>query len=276
MLTTLLILALQAGSAQSKEAQIKEKEEIKAALDQFKKDVHQSADSARIAAIDALAKHHCREAVAAIAPYLTGDTDTVRIGAAKAVGSIDDPASLEALSGALVPNEASQSVFDAVVKALQTLDWEAASETLNGILSKYHEKGMLDEVKVVITALGALGSSSSVDPLLLLLEHAENESKKGRGGRYRTAVNTKLVALEAPIKAALQAITGGNEPNYHQWKAWWSSNRDRLLASAVIVYRCKATGKRWEQKAGEPPVCPNHDKPEHDGQIVKTRIHSRA
>jgi HEAT repeat protein len=265
----MLLLALQNGSAENKE-------EIKAALQQFKTAIHQSADASRIAAIDALSKHHCQEAVAALAPYLTGDTDAVRMAAAKAVGGIDHPASLEALSQALTPNEATRSVFDAVVKALVTLDWEAGAEPLNALLSKYHEKGMLDEIHVVITALGSLGSETSVDPLLRLLEHAENEGKKGRAGKFRSPGNPKLVALEAPIKAALQAITGGNEGTYHKWKEWWGANRDRLLASAVLVYRCKATGKRWEQKAGEAPNCPNHDKPEHDGQVVKTRLHARA
>jgi HEAT repeat protein len=265
----MLLLAFQNGTSESKE-------EIKAAVDQFKTALRQSSDGARVAAIDALAKHHCLEAVAALAPLLTSDTEAVRIAAAKAVGGIDHPASLEALSLALPPSEASKTVFDAVVKALVTLDWEAGAEPLNALLTKYHEKGMLDEVHTVITALGSLGSQTSVDPLLRLLEHAENEGKSGRTGKFRSAGNPKLVALEGPIKAALQAITGGNEPNYHKWKDWWGSNRDRLQAGAVITYRCKLTGNRWEQKAGEAMLCPNHDKPEHDGQVVKTRLHART
>jgi HEAT repeat protein len=265
----MLILAFQNGTAENKE-------EAKAAVEQFKTAVRQASEAARVAAIEALAKHHCHEAVAALAPYLTADTETVRMAAAKAVAGIDHPASLEALSLALSPNEASRTVFDAVVKALVTLDWEAGAEPLNALLSKYHEKGMLDEIKVVIVALGSLGSSTSVDPLLKLLEHAENEGKGGRAGRLRSTGNPKLLALEAPIKAALMAITGGNEPSYHKWKEWWGANRERLLAQAVIVYRCKLTGKRWEQKAGESMLCPNHDKPEHDGQVVKTRLHARA
>jgi len=269
MIWTMLLLALQNGSAESKE-------EIKAALEQFKTAVHHNSDAARVAAIESLGKHHCQEAVAALAPYLTADTDAVRMAAAKAVGGIDHPASLEALSQALPANESSKTVFDAMVKALQTLDWEAGAEPLNALLTKYHEKGFLDELHVVIQALGSLGSQTSVDPLLRLLEHAENEGKGGRAGKFRNAGNPKLLALEAPVKAALQAITGGNEPSYHKWKDWWGANRERLLASALLVYRCKATGKRWEQKAGEAPVCPNHEKPEHDGQVVKTRLHARA
>jgi hypothetical protein len=253
-----------------------DKAACKAALEQFKAGVHQSAEAARVSAIETLGKHVCPEAIVALAPHLGEDTERVRMAAAKALSGMDHPKSLEVLVAALPGSEASKPLFDAMVKALQTLDWEGGAEPLNALLSKYHEKGMIDEVHSVIPALGSLGSQTSVDPLLRLLEHAENEGKSSRAGRLRSGGNPKLLALEGPIKAALQAITGGNEPNYHKWKDWWAANRDRLMASAVIVYHCKTTGKRWEQKAGEPEVCPNHDKPEKDGQVVKVRLHART
>jgi hypothetical protein len=252
------------------------KDECKAALEKFKAGMHQAGEADRVAAIDALAKHVCPDAIGAIAFHMTEDSERVRIGALKALSTMDHPKSLEVLIAALPSNETPKTIFDAMVKALQTLDWEGGAEPLNSLLSKYHEKGMVDELHSIITALGSLGSETSVDPLLKLLEHAENEGKSSRGGRVRGGGNPKLLALEGPVKSALTAITGGNEPNYHSWKQWWGSNRDRLLASAVTVYRCKLTGKRWEQKAGDPEVCPNHDKPEKDGQFVKTRLHMRA
>jgi HEAT repeat protein len=265
----ILVLAVQQGPSENKQ-------ECKAALDQFRAGIRQSAEAARISAIETLSKHICPEAIAALAPHLAEDSERVRIATAKALGGMDHPKSLEVLVAVLPSSESTRTIFDAVVKALQTLDREAGAEALNTLLSKYHEKGMIDEVHAVIPALGSLGSQTSVDPLLQLLEHAENEGKAGRAGKLRSAGNPKLLQLEAPIKAALQVITGGTEPNYHKWKEWWGANRERLFASAVVVYRCKTTGKRWEQKAGEPQACPNHDKPEKDGEVVKTRLHSRT
>jgi hypothetical protein len=253
-----------------------DKEECKKALDAFHAALHGTSDAGRIAAVDALSKHKCPNSIAALAPLLVADSEAVRIATAKALGGMDQPKALEALTLAVPANENSRNVLDGLAKALQTMDWEAGAEPLNVLLAKYHEKGMIDDLRVIIPVLGSLGSQSSVDPLLRLLEHAENEGKGGRVGKLRSAGNPKLVALEAPVKGALQAITGGNEPNYQKWKEYWHSNRDRLLASAVIVYRCKGTGKRWEQKASEPEVCPNHDKPEKDGQVVKTRLHPRG
>jgi len=270
VVTTLAILLLCLQSDPHED-----KEECKKAIDSFQASYRGGAEGARVAAVEVLAKHKCANSIAALAPLLAADGDKVRIAAARALGSMDHPKALEALAAAVIPSESTKDVFEAVVKALQTLDWESGAETLNPLLDKYHEKGMTDELKLVIQTLGSLGSQSSVDPLLRLLEHAENEGKGGRVGKMRSAGNPKLLALEGPIKAALQAITGVNEPTEQKWKEWWRTNRERLLESAVLVYRCKATWKRWEQKAGDPQNCPNHDKPEKDGQIVKTRLHGR-
>lgn len=269
ILATLALLALQADPPETKE-------DCKKALDAFHDSYKTGGEPGRVAAVEGLAKHKCPNAIAALAPLLMGDSEKVRIAAAKALGGMDHPKALEALTEAVTPNEGVKDVFDAVLKALLAIDWEAGAEPLNALLSKYHEKGMIDEVRAVLPVLGSLGSASSVEPLLHLLEHAETQGRAQGTGRYRSAGNPKLGALDAPIKAALQAITGGNEPNYQKWRDYWRTNRDSLQAQAVLVYRCKLTGKRFEQKASESQVCPYHDKAEKDGVLVKTRLHARA
>jgi HEAT repeat protein len=276
-LVAVLLMALQ-GNAQAGAAPglLQEtKEECKKALDAFRAAFHTGGEAGRSSAVEALGKHHCPNAIAALAPIAAGDSDKVRIAAAHALGGIDHPKSVEALMEALSAAEGAKDVFDAVLKAIQTLDWEPAAERLNSMLSKYHDKGLIDEVQAVIPVLGSLGSPTSVDPLLTLLEHAEQAKPQGRG-RTRASGNPKLAALEGPIKAALVSITGGTGGNYKQWKAWWQENRDRLSAQAVLVFWCKLTGKRFEQKASDPQSCPYHDKPEKDGVIVKVRLRARA
>jgi len=267
-----LILLSQTESGESKEV----KEECRKAVDAFHASMKSTTEAARGSAIEALAGHHCVAAIGALAPYLQDAEETIRIATIRALGTMDHAEAVEVLGAALPAWESSKNTMEAIIKALQTLDWEAGAEPLHGLLSKYHEKGMLDEIRPVVQALGSLGSSSSVDPLLRLLEHAENESQGGRAGRSRSTANPKLKALEGPIRAALQAITGGNESSYRKWRSWWQENRDRLFASATLVFRCRMTGKHWEQKSGETMACPNHDKPEKDGQLVKTRLKPRA
>jgi HEAT repeat protein len=264
-----LVLLVQAQSGESKE-------DCRKAVDEFHAAMKGAAEPGRVAAIDALAKHHCVPAVAALAPLLQSPEEPIRVAACHALGAMDLLEAVEAVVAELPSWESSKNnTFDAMLKALQTLDWEAGAEPLHGLLSKFHEKGMIDEMKPIIQTLGALGSSTSVAPLLQLLEHAENESNGGRVGKTRSTANPKLKALEGPIRAALQSITGGNEPTYRKWKDWWQENRDRLIASAMVVYHCRLTGKRWEQKSGEAIACPYHDKPDKDGQVVKTKLRMR-
>ncbi len=252
------------------------KEDCKKAVDAYHEAMKGAAESAKLVAIDALAKHHCVPAIAAIAPQLQAPEEQVRLAAIRALGGMDHQEAVEALVAVLPSWDSAKSpTFDALLKAIQTLDWEAGAEPLNGLLAKFHEKGLIDEMKPIIQALGSIGSATSVQPLLTLLEHAENESAGGRVKGARTAGNSKLKGLEGPIRSALQAITGGNEPNYKGWHAWWPQNRERLMESATLVYHCKMTGKRFEQKVGEAMACPWHDKPEKDGQLVKTRLRPR-
>jgi len=265
-----LVLCSQADSGESKE-------ECRKAVEAYHASVKGAAESARLVAIDTLGKHHCVPAIAALAPLLESPEEQIRLAAIRALGGMDHLEAVEALVAELPSWESTKNpTMDALLKALQILDWEAGAEALNGLLTKYHDKGLIDELKPIIQLLGSLGSSTSVAPLLTLLEHAENEANASRSGRTRSAGNPKLKALEGPIKAALQSITGGNEPTYRKWKEWWGENRDRLFASAMLVFHCRETGKRWEQKAGEVMACPNHDKPEKDGQLVKTRLRPKA
>src|SRR5438132_12923427 len=98
LLWTMLVLATQHGPSQNKE-------ECKAGLDQFKAGIHQSSEASRVSAIEVLAKHVCPDAIAALAPLLAADTERVRIAAAKALGGMDHPKSLDALVAAFPANE---------------------------------------------------------------------------------------------------------------------------------------------------------------------------
>jgi HEAT repeat protein len=264
-----LALLLQGDPGEDKEACHK-------ALEAFHAAFRSPGEAERVIAVNTLAKHKCALSVGALAPLLESENPALRIAAAHALGGMDHPKAVESIVAALPTNESTKDVLEALIRALEKLDWESGAEPLNALLVKYHDKGLVDEMKSIVQALGSIGSASSVEPLLHLLEHAEMEAQGGRVGKVRSTANPKLKALEGPVRAALQSITGGSEPNYRKWKEWWQANRERLTESAILVYRCKLTGKRWEQKAGEAMACPNHEKPEKDGQLVKARIRSRA
>lgn len=256
-------------------AQAEDPEECKKSLEAFRLAYKGGAESGRSAAVGLLTKHPCAKSVDALSPMLTAETDAVRIAAAKVLGGFDLPKAVEAVAAAVPPNTQRHEVLEALAKALESLDWELGAETLNPILPKHHDKDVLETLHVVVPVLGKLGSASSVEPLIQLLQHAENEGKRVRAAGVRAAGNPKMLALETPIRKALQEITGGSEATADKWDDWWKANRERLLAGATIVYRCKASGKRWGQKAGEAQHCPHHDKDEKDGVVVKTSLGGR-
>jgi HEAT repeat protein len=268
----MLTLLLTAPIFVQSEAPKEDPEECKRTIEAFRLAYKTGGEPGRTAAVGLLTKHPCAKSVDALAPMLTAETDAVRIAAAKVLGGFDLPKAMEAVAAAVPPNSQRHEVLEALAKALETLDWEAGAETLNPTLSKHHDKDVLETLHVVVPVLGKLGSSSSVEPLIKLLEHAENEGKRVRAAGVRAAGNPKMLALEAPIRKALQEITGGNEPTADKWDDWWKANRERLFAGATVVYRCRSTGKRWGQKAGEAQQCPHHDKAEKDGLVVKTSL----
>jgi HEAT repeat protein len=247
-------------------------EDCKKALEAFRTQYKSGPEASRAAAASSLSKHVCPKAVDALAQLLAAEADTVRIAAAKTLGGFDLPKAVEALASAVPANSQRHEVLEAIAKAIETLDWEVGAESLNPLLGKHHDKDVLETLHVVVPVLGKIGSPTSVEPLIKLLEHAENEGKRVRAAGVRAAGNPKMLALEAPIRKALQEITGATEATADKWDDWWKANRERALAGATPVYRCKAIGKRWAQKAGEPMACPFHDRPEKDGQLVKTRL----
>lgn len=244
-------------------------ESCKKALQAFRDGYKRGQESDRAAAVAGLTNHPCPKAVDLLAPLLTSETDLVRVAAANVLGTLDNPKAVEVLSAALEPSVGRHEALEALAKALERLDWEASAERLHPLLSKHHDKAVLDTLHVVVPVLGKLGSAGSVEPLLRLLEHAENDGMNTRVGGRRIAGNRQMAALEAPVRKALSDITGGNEPTSDKWEAWWKANRERLQANAMITYRCRTTGKRWIQKPGEAQECPFHDNEAKDGLVVK-------
>lgn len=244
-------------------------EECKRAMETFQAAYKNAGEAARISAVDGLSKHPCEKAIGTMSQILAGEAEKVRVAAAKVLGGLDHPKAVEAAANAVSLNLKNHEVLEALVKAIGELDWEVGATILNPLLRKHDDKDVLEALHIIIPTLGKLGSERSVEPLIALLKHAENESR----GTRRLKGNQRLAALEGPIGKALEEITGGVESSRKKWEEWWKANRDRLIASSSAVYRCGITGKRWTQKSGESVKCPYHDKSEKGAVPVKVLLH---
>lgn len=270
MIRRIAILLLAAASAWAQEAR-EDEAACKKALEEFHKGYRSADEGARAGAAGQLARHVCDKSIRALTEVLITDSERVRLAAAQALGSIDDSCSVDALAQGVGPNADVPAVLESIAKALEKLDWEVASTVLNPLLTKLGDKENVAALDVIVPVLGKLGSPGSVEPLIHLLKRAENEAK-GVGRRGRLKGNAQISKLAGPCRKALEEITGGREGGAAAWEDWWKANRERILASAKVVYRCRQTGKRWEGRPGEGQKCPHHDKPASDTQLVKTKL----
>ncbi len=244
-------------------------EEARKAIEKFRMVYKSSADSARAGAAAELGRTKHEKVIPILAALLMGEAFEVRAAAARALGGFDDPRAVESLSSALLPNAKNRVVVEALAKALETADWEAGGTALSLLLKKHDDNDVIDSLGAVVGSLGKLGSPSSVEPLIELLKHCENE---GQGGGRRYKGEPKMQALRAPIAKALTAITGTQQSSARLWADWWRKNQERALSSATIVYRCRNSGKRWPESASQPKRCPDDPKSPVCIQVVKTSL----
>lgn len=245
--------------------------EARKALEKFEKAYSTDVQSARIAALQQLAFVRRDLAIATLLRVLTTDADAVRIAAAEALGRINDPAAVKALGESVARNATHTEVMDAIVKAIETLDWEVGVDALNPLLARENEKDVVDTYASVVPALGKLGSHTSVEPLIALLDHCESAARISAKSRDRRA--EELAKLKETVIKALKGITGWKEKRQSDWADRWAKEGPQLVAERTAVYLCRNVDKRWEQGIREKPKCPYDDKASECGVLVKTKLH---
>jgi HEAT repeat protein len=214
------------------------------ALEKFKTDFKAKDVSARVAAIEELAKTQSPKVSARLGSLLGVDLPEVRIAAAKALmGQQDDRkhATSYLLAGASV-NAKEIPVLTAIIASLGKLKVEAAASEVNKQISAENT----DLAKAAAEAAGEIRSAGSFDPLIKELKACEAALKPldanaaglqggrlGQGGFGRIgsgSMNAKelreraqMVAPE--IKKALAAMAKVVCQDAQDWENWWKEHR---------------------------------------------------
>ncbi len=212
------------------------KEDATEALREFREAFNGGGENVRVdAAKDALGTPHT-DVIKTVGKLLTKDTERVRIGVALALGEVDHPNSVQALNTGLRANLTTSSVLAAIVTSQGKLGWESSAASLHILLKDVGKEDIRAVVPDAIKALSAIGSASSIDPLLDLLSKLQNNRKRNP---WKGTKNMKNDAI-----AALKAITGGKEKNHMKWRAWWKENQKSLLSGATKTYWSWETHQR--------------------------------
>jgi HEAT repeat protein len=211
------------------------------ALEKFKT-AYRAKDAAdRVAAVTELAKTPHDKVVAKLGALLGVDDLTVRIAAAKGLGTVPDPLKKKAvnvLSRAFPANVEQPIVVVALVDAM-----EAMQEGLGTAVLKANLKSPDPQTsRAAIEAMGQIRDKSFVSPLIehaRFLEAASREATNvGPGGRTVTGGGMipgggtvgdpdapKRARLLVPlIHKALESITKQNFKSMAEWSDWWRKN----------------------------------------------------
>ena len=212
------------------------KEDAAGTLERFYEAVRQGAEAERIdAAREALQTPHS-DVIKSVGKLLTKDTERVRIAVALALGDVDHPTSVQVLNAGVRANLKFKAVLAAIATSQGKLGWESSASSLHQLLKDIGKEEIRAIIPEAIKALGAIGSTSSIEPLLDLLAKLQNNRKR------KPWKNTKKMKNDAI--AALKAITGGKENNHLKWRAWWKENQKELFTGASKTYWFWASHER--------------------------------
>ena len=214
-----------------------------AAARKLKEECAKATIDGKIAAIQEAVKTEHEKVLKAIGEMLLNEADPVRVAAATALGTADHPASADALAAAVLPNLRREEVLPSILKAIAELGWQSPAGRLNDLVSKVGDADIRAALPNVIDTLGKIGSPSSIDPLIDLLQKLEN------GGRKNPWPNEGPMRREA--ESALRAITGMDFRRAVDWQPWWTANQEILRQKMTRVFWVKKTQDRVDVSAAE-------------------------
>ncbi len=242
----------------------------------FKKEVVADLPSAKVAAIQKLAQVKHEKCAKAIVPYLGHVSDDVAGAAAIALGTIDHPASAEALARVVEQVVKRPAYFAAICDSMKKLRYEICAAPLNSLTSKHGDDDVIVVMEEILSALSAIGSPTSVEPLIDLRRATEHTGGGGRGGfgggrggrgaGRGGGRDGDLVSLHRPIDRALASITGLTVQDDQRgdgvtvsnlWNQAWKASKADLLANATATWIHKQT---WVRQDGalKPKPSPDH------------------
>ena len=229
-LALFLALALQTAPADDKAADD--------AIEAFKTAYKSSSEADRAALVEELAKVIHPKTLAGLGSILATDGPTVRIAAAKGLGTFTDhaKAASAALAAAFPGNGREEAVQVALLQAIGKLGDPGSLPFLH---KTFDEKDPA-VAKAAIQSAAEMKHSSSIDPLIALLEKLEKAAKAtGAGSVTYTAPSGGPIVtagvdalakkrveelLPATLKA-LQDLTQQKLTNSADFKAWWNRNK---------------------------------------------------
>jgi hypothetical protein len=214
-----------------------------AALDKFKADYKSREATVRAAAVAELAKTQNDKVSAKLGQLLMTDEKEVRIAAAKGMGTIAENRKkpVAYLIAAAGPNAREAAVIAAILDALGKLkEAPAASE-----VERHFKSKQIPEGKAAIEAAAAIGSRTSVYPLIDALHWLEEGAKEApalnnnggskvpglnQGGTVDEAGRERERMLRPLALKTLEELTKAKHGSAREWEDWWKAEGVKFMS----------------------------------------------
>jgi hypothetical protein len=190
------------------------------------------------------------------------DTDAVRIAAAHAISHHRRPGSVKGLANAVPPNAAKPDVMKAIIEALRDLDMCGSIQVLLGI-AEINKNAFGPEA---LKAIGTIGCSDAVVPLVSILQRAEIEEKKpdifeGTDDAPESENKQKNKALAALTPQVRELLSGLAGKSYGESSRDWAAalGTGKVSFRKTSVYFCMMKEATFEVPSGQPKKCPYND-----------------
>ena len=232
MMTAALLVALAWGGQDDKA--------VDDALDAFKTAMKSTSEADRVTAVNDLAKVPHAKTLARLAGLLSNEAPTVKIAAVRGISGFSalKTKASQVLIAAMGPNAKETNVLVAIYEGLGKLDDPSA---LAAVHRGFEEKDVV-LVKAALQAAGAMGSPSSIEPLIAFLTRLEKTQKSAGGGVDVTApvpgggggsvtvrsnddAAKRAQELIPLINKALNEITRESNGSAETWNAWWAKHK---------------------------------------------------
>lgn len=185
-------------------------------------------EAGKRAAVEALAKTPHAKTLAALAPLLSSEPETVRIAAAKVLSKFAKiEGAREALEAALSAqdNKKRSSVRISLVRALGDLGDPKALPSVHDRLSDPH----VEVAREAVSSCGKLGRLESVPFLIKVLRDFEGDlpgtNPSQMEGLPRPPEDEerrkRAEVLRPPVQQTLRKLTGASCSTVKDWEAWW-------------------------------------------------------
>jgi hypothetical protein len=199
------------------------------------------------------------------------DAPAVRAKAIDVLSAIDHPKAAEMLSAAVKSNIGEKATRDALLNALNRVQWDAYyAAVADSLADKMLDPALTGQAFLMVSIAERIGSPAFADALIRGLKIVEEKLNEG-GARLTGNADEYLGGLRRSIKAC----TGEEKATGAEYETWWKKNKAPLLKKGREVLWCKSSGRRWDRAAGDAKaICPHHEDKQQasrDAAIVALR-----